>query len=230
VAAYDDLKSLQQDLIRKAQGGSAFIADISATPITVLTEYHAAVVGPPAVAEYIDLTDIGALEYEDLGYLSDDGLGYESETNESNVSSWQSVSPTRVDITSDTDTLTVVCQETKLKTIGLYTGVDFASITAAADTGETKIDKPTRPTSRYFRLLGVAVDGEGDDEIFIARFMPRVKVSGKVGQSMGKGDDPISWGVTFTGFEDSTLGYSTSYIFGGNGWKSRLTAMGIPSA
>ena len=225
--SYDALKKLQQELIRKAQGGSAFIAPFTADPITDLTVYTAAVVGPPAVPAFIDLVDLTTLGYEDLGYLTDDGLGFENETSQSDVSSWQSISSTRSDLLTDTDTLTVVAQETKLLTIGLYTGVDTTGVTPDVDSGEVQIAKPTRPSARHYRVLGIAVDGEGDEEIFIGRFMPRAKVTGKTGQSYSKGDDPISYGVTFTAFEDSALGFATRYIFGGSGWKNLLTEMGF---
>lgn len=225
--SYDALKSLQQELIRKAQGGSAFIAPMTSAALTDLTVYHAAEVGPPAVPAFIDLVDLGPLGYEDLGYLTDDGLGFENETSQSDVSSWQSVSPTRSDLLTDTDTLTVVAQETKLLTLGLYTGVDTTGVTPDTDSGEVQITKPTRPSARHYRVLALAVDGEGDEEIFIARWMPRAKVTGKAGQRYGKGDDPISWGVTFTAFEDSSLGFATRYIFGGMGWKNLLDEMGF---
>jgi hypothetical protein len=228
--SYDDIKSLQQELIRKAQGGSVFIAPITADvidddPFT----YTAAVTGPPAVPEDIQLTALPT-GYEDLGYLNDDGASFENETSQSDVSSWQSISPTRTDLLTDTDTRQVVAQETKLLTIGLYTGLDLSATEANADTGTFRVNKPTRPSDRYYRCFAVSVDGEGSDEILIARFMPRVKVTGKVGQRFGKGDDPISWGVTLTGFNDTTLGYATSYIFGGKGWKAKLAAMGITEA
>ena len=228
--SYDSLKSQQTELIRKAQGGSAFIAPVSATTIAPDPfTYTAAVTGPPAVAEKIELTALPT-GFEDLGYLTDDGLGFENETSQSDVTSWQSITPTRSDLLTDTDTLAVVAQETKLLTIGLYTGIDTAGVTANVDTATTAMSKPSRPSDRRYRVFAVAVDGEGEDEIFICRYMPNAKVTGKVGQRFGKGDDPISWGVTFTAFTDTTLGYATRYIFGGRGWKSRLTAMGIESA
>ena len=49
-------------------------------------------------------------------------------------------------------------------------------------------------------------------------------------QTFTDGDDPISYPVTFQGFEDSTLGYSHKWFFGGPGWQALLTDMGIPEA
>jgi hypothetical protein len=166
--------------------------------------------------------------WDDLGWLSTDGSQFSRDVSASDVSSWGSVTPTRSDITSDTSTLTVVAQETKLLTIGLATGADLAAITATPNTGEVSIAKPTRPSSKHYRALSVAVDLGDAGEIYIARFFPRAKVSNYAEQSFGGGDDPITWGVTLTGEEDSTLGYSERWLFGGPGWLALLTDMGIP--
>ena len=227
MANYDALRLQQQELIRKASGGSAFIAPVTADAIAADPfVFTAAVVGPPAVPEIIEMDDL-PVGYEDIGYTTDDGLGFENETSQSDITSWQSITATRSDLLTDTDSMTVVAQETKLLTIGLYTGLDTAGFTTAANTGTLSIAKPIRPSNRYYRLFAVAVDGEGDNEIFICRFMPNAKVTGKVGQRYGKGDEAISWGVTFTAFADTTLGYASRYIFGGKGWKALLTEMGF---
>ena len=149
----------------------------------------------------------------------------------SDVSSFQSVSPTRSDIISRVTTLNVVAQETHILTLGLYTGAELSSIEADPSTGEVSIAIPERPSSQYYRLLSISVDDTGEDgEIYIGRFLPYAKVVGLGGQNQGKGDDPIAWDLTFQGFKDSTLGYSERYIFGGPGWKALLAKMGIPDA
>lgn len=226
MASFDSLKDQNPDLIRKALGGMFAIAPITADPITTLTTYTAAVTGPPAVPEKIDLTPLPE-GYADLGYLTEDGVGFENETSQSDVSAWQSTTPVRSDMISDTDSITVVAQETKLLTLGLYTGAIIAPGSRAAQTGEVSIAKPERPSARFYRGIVIAVDGSGDDETFIARFYPRLKVTGKNAQNFGKGDDPIQWGVTFSAFFDKDLGYSAKFLFGGTGWKSRLEAMGF---
>lgn len=220
MAGFDTLKNKQAELIRKALDGSVFLADMASDPIAALTTYTA---GPPPV---IDLTPLPT-GYDDLGYLNPDGAQFSRDVSSSEVTSWGSVTPTRTDVTSDSSSLTVVAQETKLLTIGLATGADLANITPAAQTGEVSIAKPSRPKSKHYRVLSVAVDeGEGG-EIYIARFLPRAKVSSYAEQSFGAGDDPITWGVTMIGEEDSDLGYSERWIFGGAGWNALLTEMGF---
>lgn len=219
--SYDALKNKQAELIRKALDGSVFLADITADPIADLTT--ATGVAPNQV---ISLTALPT-DWDDLGWLSTDGAQFSRDVSSSDVSSWGSVTPTRTDIVSDTSTLTVVAHETKLLTIGLATGADLTAITPDAATGEVKIAKPSRPRSKHYRALSLAVDQGDAGEIYIGRFFPRAKVSGFAEQSFGGGDDPITWGVTLTGEEDSTLGYSEEWLFGGPGWNALLVQMGF---
>jgi len=164
---------------------------------------------------------------DDLGWLSNDGAQFSRDVSTSDVQSWGSVTPTRSDVTSDTSTLAVTAQETKLLTIGLATGADLAAVTPDANTGEVRIEKPTRPASKHYRALSVSVDLGDAGEIYIARFFPRAKVTNYAEQSFGGGDDPIAWGVTLTGEEDSNLGFSESWLFGGPGWNALLADMGF---
>lgn len=220
MSGFDTLKNKQAELIRKATDGSVFVSDVSAEPITDLT---VSIPGPPAT---IGLKPLPT-GWDDLGWLTDDGAQFARNVSTSEVSSWGSVTPTRTDVTSDSSSLTVTAQETKLLTLGLATGADLASLTPDPTTGELKIRKPSRPKSRHYRVLSVAVD-EGDaGEIYIARFLPRAKVSSYAEQSFAKGDAPITWGVTLVGEEDSALGYSESWIFGGPGWKALVEEMGF---
>lgn len=165
--------------------------------------------------------------WDDLGWLTSDGAQFARDVSSSDVTSWGSVTPTRTDVTSDTTTLTVVAQETKLLTIGLATGADLSAMTPDPSTGEVSIAKPARPTSKHYRALSMAVDQSDAGEIYIARFLPRAKVSNYAEQSFGGGDDPVTWGVTLTGEEDSDLGYSERWIFGGAGWNAALADMGF---
>ena len=222
--AYDSLKNKQNELIRKALDGSVFLAPIGADPIDDLTTATGT-----APNQVISLTALPE-DWDDLGFLTSDGASFSRDVSASEVTSWGSVTPTRTDVVTDTSTLTVTAQETKLLTIGLATGADLAAVLADAATGEVSIAKPSRPKSKHYRVLSLAVDEGDGGEIYVARFMPRAKVSSYAEQSFSGGDDPITWGVTLTGETDSDLGYSERWIFGGAGWKALLTDMGIASA
>lgn len=167
---------------------------------------------------------------DDLGWLSTDGAGFSRDVSTSDVTAWGSVTPVRSDVTSDTSTMSVTALETKLLTIGLATGADLAALVPDADTGEVRVEKPNRPAGKHYRALSMAVDIGDGGEIYVARYFPRAKVTNYAEQSMGGGDDPISWGVTLTGEEDSNLGFSESWLFGGPGWNFLLADMGFPPA
>jgi hypothetical protein len=216
----------QRALIRKALDGSVFVSDFldgTGAPTSPIADLTAKTGTAPN--EVIDLVAL-PLTYDDLGLLSTDGASFATDTTTSDVQSWGSVTPTRSDIISDTTTLSVVAQETKARTIGLMTAVDAAALVPDVDTGEVSIPKATRPQGRHYRLLSLAVDLTDSGEIYIARFLPKAKVTNRGEQAFGGGDDPIAWSFTFTGEVDDDLGYSERWIFGGAGWNATLAEMG----
>lgn len=216
--AYDDLQQRNAALIMKALQGSVFVAPFSATAITALTDTDKLLKTLPP-------------EYEDVGWTSDDGAQFSRNVDTSDITGWGSVEPLRSDVTADTTTLQLACLETKKATIGLYTGADMDAVTPDATSGEVAIEKPARPGFRYYRTLAVAVDLTDDGEYYIARFLPRARVTDYDDQNFQSSDDsPVTWAVTMTGYEDPTLGYSEKYFFGGPGWTAKLAAAGFESA
>jgi hypothetical protein len=213
--SYDDLQQRNAALIFKALQGSVFVAPFGADAITSLTDTDKFLKALPD-------------DYEDVGWVSDDGAQFSRDVDTSDITGWGSVEPLRSDVTQDTTTLQMEMLETKKSTIGLYTGADMDAVVPDAVSGEVSIEKPARPGFRYYRLLAVAVDLTDDGEYYIARFLPRARVTDFDDQSMQSSDDsPLTWPVTMTGYEDPTLGYSERYLFGGAGFASRLAAMGF---
>lgn len=175
----------------------------------------------------IDLTPLPT-GWEDLGWTSSDGVTFGRETEVSDVTSFGSVEPTRSDMTRDTITMQVVAQETKLLTLGLYSGASTDGLRASATTGEFVIQKPAVPGFRFYHVLGVFVDRDDlGREIYMARYMPRARITEYGEQVFSDGDDPIGYSMTFTGFEDSTAGFSHAWMFGGSGWNALLASMDI---
>lgn len=217
MAEFNTVQELQRSLIRKALNGSVFKADI--TDDTDIDEATLFTTGTGA---------FGVLPagYVDLGLLSDAGAAFSRSVDTSNVTSWQRTTPSRTDVTSDVTTLAVVCQETKLATIGLYTGADESAIIPAAN-GVVRIDKPETPEQRSYRIISISEDKTNAGEIYICRYLPNAQVSDFDSQAYAKGDDPVEWPVTFTGYVDDDLGASESWIFGGIGWKALLADMGF---
>lgn len=221
MATFADLQQTQTELIRKAKSGSAFLAPISSDGV------DEDFVGPGGVLATLPPG------YEDLGWLSNDGMGFSRDVSTSDVTSFGSVSPTRSDVVSDTSTVTVTCQETKLLTIGLATGIDTRAIKTPKANGAVMVRKPIAPTSRFYRLFCISKDDGDAGDIYIARFFPRAKVTSFGEQAFGGGDDPITWGVTMTGYADSDLGFTEAWLFGGPGWNALVADMGfnaIPTA
>lgn len=178
----------------------------------------------------VDLADLPA-GWIDLGWITSDGVTYGRTTDVSDVTSFGSVQPTRSDVTNDTITMAVVAQETSFLTLGLYTGADTTALHADATSGEFSIAKPDIPGFRYYRVLGLFVDrDDAGREIYMARYMPRARITEWGEQQLNDGDDPITYNMTFTGYEDSTVGYSHRWIFAGAGWQSLLSAMSIPTS
>jgi hypothetical protein len=217
-ASYDAIMGKQQNLIRKARKGSVFVAPYSADHVDTLTDATSKLLSPLPAG------------FTDLGWMSDDGAQFSSDINTSDVSSWGSITPTRTDINSESTTLQVAAQETKLTTIGLYIGVDTAGITAAAN-GEVKILKPLQPVKQSYHVLSLAVDEnqDGSGEIYIGRYFPNAEVTDKDDQSFSSGDDPTLWPVTLSARPDSELGVSEIWLFGGPGMTSIADAMGLGS-
>ncbi len=215
MATFASLQRTQTELIRKAKSGSAFLAPIASTAV------DEDFVGPGGVLAALPTG------YEDLGWLSNDGMGFSRDVSTSDVTSFGSVSPTRSDVISDTSTVTVSCQETKLLTIGLATGIDTTSIKTPGSNGAVMVRKPVSPSSRFYRLFCISKDDGDAGDIYVARFFPRAKVTSFAEQAFGGGDDPITWGVTMTGYADSDLGFSEAWLFGGPGWNALVADMGF---
>ena len=216
---YSTLADKKTELIRKAKDGSVFIAPITATAITDLTT--------TASSTLLSALPTG---YRDLGYTTTDGVTFGRATEISEVNSFGSVEPTRTDVISDTITLQVTAQEHNIISIGLYTGADIDAIEADATTGEVQISKPDRPAFKFYRCLALFVDDGDAGEIYIGRWMPRVRATELGEQQFNNSDEAIGFPITLTGYKDSTLGFSHQWIFAGPGWKALLDEMDIPNA
>ncbi|WP_289008951.1 hypothetical protein [uncultured Thermomonospora sp.] len=214
--AYDDVQQRNAALIFKALQGSVFVAPYSAAAITTLTDPADKLLAPLPQG------------YEDVGWVSDDGAQFGRDVETSDITGWGAVEPLRSDINSDVTTLQIACLETKKATIGLYTGADMSTAVPDSTSGELGIEKPARPSFRYYRVLALAVDLTDDGEYYVARFLPRARVTDFDEQAYQSSDDaPVTWSVTLTSYQDPVLGYAEKYLFGGPGWAAKLADMGF---
>lgn len=209
------LAARQSKLIRKAQDAVVFAAAASADPVTAITTgAGATLVTLPA-------------GYGSLGHhTEDDGVNWSREVDTADVRSHGSAEPTRRDITSDVTGLVVLAQESKLLTMEMYHNVDLSAVSPDATTKEITFNRSSQPATRYYRLLALASDGGGADEIFFARFCPRASISEYADQPWTKGDE-LRWPLTFTAFVDDDLGYSMREMWGGPGIAALVDDMGF---
>ncbi len=213
---YAALQTKKSELIRKGLEGGVLLARPSAVAVTAANLF----------ASGTGELQAAPTGYRELGWLSTDGAQFSRSVDSSDINSWGSREPTRSDTTADTTTLQVTAQETSALTLGLFTGTDPDAITPAAN-GAVEIRKPSTPTASFWRVLSIAMDQGDGGEIYLARFLPRAKVTDYADQAFNNGDDGITYGVTFTGFRDSALNPSESYLFGGPGWLALLDEMGF---
>jgi hypothetical protein len=217
MSVYADIRDKKNELIRRAKDGSVFVADTTVAVPAALT----AGAGAP-------LTALDPDDWTDLGWFSTDGVTYDRATDSVDTSSFGSTEATRSDVTKDEISMTVTAQETKALTLAITTGADIAAIKGAVLTGETIISKPTRPTLRYYRVLGIFLDhNDAGLEIYFGRLMPRAQVADFGSQGYNEDETGISYPMTFRGKEDSVLGYSHRWYFAGPGWLAMLADMGI---
>jgi hypothetical protein len=209
------LADRQSKLIRKAQDAVVFAGPSTATAITAITTgAGATLVALPA-------------GYVTLGHhTEDDGINWSREVDTADVRSHGSAEPTRRDITSDVTGLVVLAQESKMNTMEMYHNVDLSTVTPDATTSEIGFNRSSQPATRYYRLLALASDGGGADEIYFARFCPRASISEYADQPWTKGDE-LRWPLTFTAFVDDTLGYSIREMWGGPGIAALIDDMGF---
>jgi hypothetical protein len=200
----------KNELIRKGLSGGVFIAPYTSAAITKTNLFDAvtgAITGPLPAG------------YRDLGYLSAAGAMFARTTKVTDTISWQSVTPTRTDVTADTTTLKIVPQETNVSTLALFLGVDPASIAVGVN-GAIEVD----------RVLAISVDTVTPGEIVYARFLPRAMVTAWDSQDMANGANPVEFGLTITSYVDSVLGYPEAYLIGGEGHISLLADEGFSRA
>lgn len=215
MATLADIRSAQEELVRKALDGAVFRAPTSAAHISAATLFDADG----------DLATL-PVEYEDQGLLSSAGISFGREVSTSNTPAFGRTTPVRSDISGDTDTMNIVAIETNRQSIELGTGAVLLPGSRGVN-GALEIKKPPRPKSRTYHFLSIAEDESDDGPIYVCRYFPRGKITAYGDQAYTSGDDPIGWPATVTGENDSAWGSPASWIFGGPGWNAKLAAMGF---
>ena len=219
--AFADIDVRNNKNVRKALRGGLWLAPETADPIETLTVDSTVTPGTPTLAAL-------PATYYGLGWINDAGAVFAEAIATSDINGWGGTEPVRRDITSDVTTVQVVGLETTKNTLATWYGVDPASIVPDATTGEVSILRASTPQDVYYRALVLGVDGPVGAEIYVAKFLPRVSISAKGGQTFSMGSDTgISYDMTFTAFLDNEVGTSERFLAGGKGWLSALADMGF---
>lgn len=216
MATFNSVANFQNTLIRKGLVGAVLVADYATAALT-------------------DIATTGGVltitaGYTSLGKLSADGVSLASTADKSEVRGWGDVtSPSRIDITGGSNSMTVTPIETKKAVWDAFHGVDMTSVTANAN-GTVVVDKPATPVLRDKRVLFLARDinkGTGLD-IYYGVHFPKANLSQNGDQSFAGGDSTVSYPLTIDAVVDDAVGTAVRLFLGGPGVDTAMkTAMGF---
>lgn len=213
VPTFESQKGHNPDLIRKPLEMAIFVKpheDGDEEVDSIYTETAGLVVPTGYMPVGLTTKDDGATWTRDQESVDTESHGYSE--------------PTRRDIIRDVSGLGFTMQESKKTSMELYHGVSLDSVTPDAD-GNIVIDRPNRPTLRYWRVLAIGKDGAGPSAIYMARWLPRALVSEQPEQSWQEGEE-IRYPATLTGFLDVAFGTSFREIWGGPGLDAAAMGFG----
>lgn len=217
MVAFDTVRSLKQNLIRKPLAGAVLLAPIETAIPTAFTS--------GATSELTALTG-----FKSVGHISrENAPTFTPETELAEVESWGLLEAARTDIISRNTTISWTGQETHKLNLELYHNVDLSAVTGDATTGELGFADPTAPSITYHRAIFISVDGAGTDQIFIIKVVPKFTVT-EVAEQTWNQDSVLEYAITGRAMVDEDLGYAVKTVFAGPGWKKIVTDAGFTLA
>lgn len=215
--SYDTLNDAKASLIRKAQGGIVLHAPME---VDIPSEL---------MADKENFVDLKALGFVNLGLVQkSEGFTFQNETEKSEIESFGVADPTRTDIIKDADSIAFVCQETNKAVLDLYYGTPLDDVKPTSN-GEVIIQKPKTAGTRYGRWIFIAVDGAGEDAIYIMTVIARGSISEKQEQQWSS-ESELSYALTVAASTDETLGFAVRRHFAGPGFIKLLERMGFDAS
>jgi hypothetical protein len=210
---YEQVANWHTELIRRPNKGFVLVADESVAIPTAFTSGVSA--------------DFQALNnFTSLGLIAKDAPpSFKPNIKANDVESWGALEPTRTDILTRDLTVSFTAQETKKKTLELYSGLDLSANTADGTTSEIQYNDPTSPSTIYHRMIFGMVDGAGADQILILKVLPRATIT-EVGEQSWSQEQALVYNMTVKAKIDTTLGYSLKNVICGPGVSGLLAAMG----
>ncbi|WP_030747649.1 hypothetical protein [Streptomyces sp. NRRL F-5135] len=203
---------LRTDLIRKQLVQVIYAADYTAPAVTA-----------PFVTADGTLAALPA-GYVPIGYTTDDGITFTTDLSMVDVTSSQSVEPTRSDVETEVLTAQYVPQETNSAAVSMYRGLPLSGADALPEIGEAwAMTRPAVPRTPYYRLLAIGVDyADNGLEIYIVRHYPRSRVTSKDDQQWARSSE-TQWPVTVQAFRDPVLKTAEKEWVDGPGWRAMAT-------
>lgn len=192
---------------RKALEGVAFLAPYTATVIDALTETTGEVKPVPA-------------KYFPVGYVSTDGYTFGGDTDTEEVEALGYAAPVRTDITKTTREVSFTAYNVfHANLLSVAYGMDLSAAQKAAS-GEVTFDRPALPQKIFYRLLVIAKDGSGEDEIYRAKFFPRVSIT-EIPEEAWSAADAMQFEFKFAAEVDPVLGTAEREFIAGPGAKTQ---------
>ncbi|RPK74456.1 phage tail protein [Streptomyces sp. ADI95-17] len=200
---------LHNEFIRKQLVQAVYAAD-----------YTAAAIDAPFATADGKLLPIPA-GYVAVGYTTDDGLTFTGDLSMTDVTSSQSVEPTRSDVESDVLSAQFAPQETNPATLALYEGLPLSGVGALPAVGTAwQWDRAATPKNPYRRLLFIGLDyDDSGAEIYIVKFFPRARMTSRDDEQWARSTE-TQRPVTFNAFRDSVLKTSCRNWVDGPGWRA----------
>lgn len=200
---------LHNEFIRKQLVQAVYAAD-----------YTAAAIATPFA------TEDGALNiiptgYVPVGYTTDDGVTFTGDLSMADVTSSQSVEPTRSDVESDVLSAQFAPQETNAATLALYEGLPLSGTGVLPAMGTAwQWDRASIPKNPYRRLLFIGLDyDDSGAEIYVIKFFPRARLTSRDDEQWARSTE-TQRPVTFNAYRDSVLNTSCRNWVDGPGWRN----------
>ncbi len=218
MSTFVEVAAFKSNLIRKALGGALLVADYSTA---ILTDICAAggVLTIPA-------------GYKSMGKLTTDGMASANEVEKSEIKGWGDNFPSRIDVTSESASLTCTAMETKAAVFDAFYNVDQTNVLAKASTGTVTFDKPLLQTVRDKRVLALGRDinkANGLD-VYLGIHFPRANLSQSGEQTLANSDAALSYPLMVQAQADDVAGTAVRLFWGGPGLAGMLADMGYTQA
>lgn len=189
--------------VRKTLGALIFLAPLTSTLITTLTDVDGSVKALPD-------------GYRSLGLFSRDGISFPRESESEPTEALGYMSPVREDISSISRQITATAYEVDNRMIReIADGIDLSGVTAV--NGEIAYDEPEVPVNRRWRLLAIGrdINKRTGLDILRANFYPQVELNSMPGEDWGT--DALAQELAFTNYLDQDAGYARRRILAGPG-------------